>query len=87
MNSLKSLNPQFIQAINQATQSPNGIPASQLDLSKWPGISFILSGDSGQAVKLTCSPQTYWQVNAPKAGEAMFQINDMDRSNPFSAFL
>jgi hypothetical protein len=77
MNSLKSLNPQFIQAINQATQSANGIPASQLDLSKWPGISFILSGDSGQAVKLTCSPQTYWQVNAPKAGQAMFQINDM----------
>jgi Eukaryotic aspartyl protease len=77
MNSLKSLNPQFIQAINQATQSPSGIPASQLDLSKWPGISFILSGDSGHAIKLTCSPQTYWQVNAPKAGQAMFQINDM----------
>ena len=74
LNSLKTLNAEFVQAIAKAKDS---IPASQLDLSKWPGISFILASDTGGSVKLTCSPQTYWQVNAPKAGQAMFQINDM----------
>jgi hypothetical protein len=74
LNSLKTLNGEFVQAIGKAKDS---IPASQLDLSKWPGISFILASDTGGSVKLTCSPQTYWQVNAPKAGQAMFQINDM----------
>jgi hypothetical protein len=77
LQSLNSLNPQFVQLIDKAVQQAEGIPASQLDLSKWPGISFILAGDTGQDVKLTCSPQTYWQINAPKAGQAVFQINDM----------
>jgi hypothetical protein len=75
LQSLNSLNPQFVQLINQAAK--NGIPASQLDLNNWPAISFILTGDTGTDVTLTCSPQTYWQVDAPKAGQAMFQINDM----------
>jgi hypothetical protein len=77
LQSLNSLNPQFVQLINKAVQEREGIPASRLDLSKWPGISFILAGDTGQDIKLTCSPQTYWQVNAPKAGQAVFQINDL----------
>jgi hypothetical protein len=76
MKSLASLSSQFVQLINKANQQ-GSIPASQLDLSKWPGISFILASDTGGEVTLTCSPQTYWQVDAPKAGEAMFQINDM----------
>lgn len=76
MQSLNSLNPQFVQLAEQAAKQ-GGIPASQLDLSKWPSISFILAGDTGQDVTLTCSPQTYWQVDAPKAGQAVFQINDM----------
>jgi hypothetical protein len=77
LQSLNSLNPQFVQLIEQAVKQREGIPASQLNLSKWPDISFILTGENGQDVKLTCSPQTYWQVDAPKAGQAMFQINDM----------
>jgi len=77
LQSLNSLNPDFVQLIEQASKSRDGIPATQLNLSKWPGISFILTGENGQDVKLTCSPQTYWQVDSPKAGQAMFQINDM----------
>jgi hypothetical protein len=77
LDSLNSLNPQFVKLIQQATKTAAGIPASDLDLSQWPGISFILAGDTGMDVKLTCSPETYWQVNAPKAGQAMFQINEM----------
>jgi hypothetical protein len=65
-----------VQLAEQAAKQ-GGIPASQLDLSKWPSISFILAGDTGEDVTLTCSPQTYWQVDAPKAGQAVFQINDM----------
>jgi hypothetical protein len=75
LESLNSLNPQFVQLIKQAARA--GIPVSQLDFGKWPGISFILTSDTGGDVTLTCSPQTYWQVDAPKAGMAMFQINDM----------
>jgi hypothetical protein len=26
---------------------------------------------------LSCSPETYWQLNSPKAGQAVFQINDL----------
>ena len=47
MKSLNSLNPQFVELINQATKPGNGIPASQLNLDKWPDISFILTGDNG----------------------------------------
>lgn len=72
MESLSKLNPQFIQLIQQASQ--NSLPMADLDLSKWPGISFIMKGETGADVKLTCSPQTYWQTNAPKAGQAMIQI-------------
>jgi hypothetical protein len=75
LQSLNKLNPQFVQAIEKAAKA--GIAASALDLSKWPGISFILTSDTGGEVKLTCSPQTYWQTDSPKAGQAAFQINDM----------
>src|SRR5215831_12499388 len=72
MNELNKLNPQFVQ--QALTALKNGIPSSDLDLSKWPGISLILAAASGPDVKLTCTPQTYWQLDAPKAGQAMFQI-------------
>ena len=71
---LQALNAEFLQAVTTAMKQRGGIAAAGLDLSKWPGITFILTGDAGQDVKLTCSPQTYWQVDAPRAGHAMCQL-------------
>jgi hypothetical protein len=75
LQGLHKANPQFVQLIEKAARQ--GIAASALNLNEWPNINFTLAGENGQDVTLTCSPQTYWQVDAPAAGQAMFQINDM----------
>jgi hypothetical protein len=74
LDGLNKLNPDFLKAIEAASKQRDGIPSSGLSLDKWPGISFILTGDTNQEVKLTCAPATYWQVDSPKAGHAVFQI-------------
>jgi hypothetical protein len=74
MNSLKNLNPQFLQLAEKALQSRNGIPSSQLQLADWPAITFILAGENGEDIPLTCTPETYWQLDAPGKGHAVFQI-------------
>jgi hypothetical protein len=78
LTGLNQLNPAFTQAIQnyaKAAQSNQGTPASQLRLADWPNIYFILSGENGEDIKLTCSPQTYWQEDFPAAGQAAFQIS------------
>jgi hypothetical protein len=72
LESLERINPKFISIIQQAATA--GISSSLLNLDEWPGISFIVTGDSGQQVKLTCSPQTYWQQDFPGPGMSVFQI-------------
>jgi hypothetical protein len=72
VSSLGQVNPAFSDLISQAGQQP--IPGRSLDLGQWPDISFTLQGETGGPVSLTCSPQTYWQTDAPAAGQAMFQI-------------
>jgi hypothetical protein len=74
MNSMQTLNPNFKSLIQEAMSSDNGIDMSKLDLSQWPAVSFILTGENGQDVTLTCSPQTYWQENFPQHGMALFQM-------------
>jgi hypothetical protein len=71
---LGQVNSSFASLISQAEQLP--ISASNLSLAQWPDISFVLKGETGDQVTLTCSPQTYWQVDAPSAGQAMFQISN-----------
>jgi hypothetical protein len=74
MTSLQNLNAQFVQLAEKALKSRTGIPSSQLHLADWPAITFILAGEKGEDIPLTCSPQTYWQTDAPSKGHAMFQI-------------
>ena len=47
------------------------VPMSQLDLSAWPTITFVLEGALGTDVNLAVAPATYWQLNSPKPGYAM----------------
>jgi hypothetical protein len=74
MDSLQQLNPQFVQLAENALNSDTGIPSSQVNLADWPGITFTLAGENGEAIPLTCAPGTYWQTDSPAAGQATFQI-------------
>jgi hypothetical protein len=78
LSSLNQLNPAFTTAIqnyNAAQKEGKGLPSSQLKLADWPNIYFILAGENGEDIQLTCSPQTYWQVDFPAAGQAAFQVS------------
>jgi hypothetical protein len=46
------------------------VSMSGLDLASWPTLTFILEGDAGSDVRLTVTPDTYWQTNAPEKGYA-----------------
>ncbi len=74
MAGLKAANPQFVKEIQKAAR--DGIPTSQLNLSHWPDINFILTGENGQNVTLSVTPQNYWQVDFPSAGMAVFNIGN-----------
>jgi hypothetical protein len=71
MKSFAKLNPKFVRLIQQAHVK---IASSALDLNEWPDISFILAGKQGRNVKLTCTPQTYWQDHNPDFDTSTFQI-------------
>lgn len=75
ISGLSAENAAFAQLMANGVPAKGGIPMSELDLSKWPDIYFILTGINGGTVKLSCSPSTYWQVNFPQAGKAVFQIS------------
>ena len=74
---LESLDPGLRAIAIQALQSKNGVANAQVQLLRWPNITFTLAGANGKAVPLICSPQTYWQLDAGAPGRAAFQINDM----------
>lgn len=75
VSALKALGPQFTSLIDAAT-SQGAVETSSLDLASWPNISFVMQGETGADVSLTCAPSTYWQTDAPQPGLAMFQINN-----------
>jgi hypothetical protein len=85
LKGLKQLNPAFAQAIADyaaAAKQEQGLPAAKLNLKQWPNIHFTLTGENGEDVQLTCSPQTYWQMDFPNPGQAAFQINGpLDHAN------
>jgi hypothetical protein len=74
VSSLGQVNPAFGTLISQATQQQT-IPNASLNLAQWPDLNFILKGENGDPVTLTCSPQTYWQTDV-SAGQAIFQISN-----------
>jgi hypothetical protein len=83
LQGLQQRNPAFIQAIEMANNTRDGISAASLNLAQWPNIYFTLEGENGQDVELACTPQTYWQTDFPAAGQAVFQISRrmLDQAN------
>jgi hypothetical protein len=75
ISGLESLSVSFAALVRDAT-SNGAVPQSSLNLSSWPDISFVMQGADGSDVTLTCAPATYWQSDAPLAGDAVFQINN-----------
>jgi len=78
--SLEKVSSKFIGIIRHASQ--NGIASSLLNLAEWPTITFNLTGANGGSVALVCSPQTYWQEDFPKPGQAAFQIAAAGSQDP-----
>ena len=73
ISSLNEVNPEFAQMAQQAAKE-RVVPTSSLHLDKWPDITFIMKGKNGGQEFLTCTPLTYWQIDAPEAGQATLQI-------------
>ncbi len=84
LESLGNVNSRFAQIINEYNQllkENKGYPVDKLGLQKWPNINFVFKGEDGKDVTLSCSPQTYWQVNAPAPGQALFKISGMPQGS------
>jgi Eukaryotic aspartyl protease len=74
ISSFQAINPQLAQTVQQAQQQV--IQAASLNLAEWPPITFFLEAKGGGEASLTCASSTYWQLDAPEAGQATFQIAD-----------
>jgi hypothetical protein len=55
--------------LQDASPDGDGIDSSNVNLSQWPNLSFILTGGTGAEVTLTVTPQTHWQLDAPRGGQ------------------
>lgn len=78
---LTTINPKFEALLNpfkEITYQEVGVDASTLQLEQWPDIIFTFVGNIQHGVKqpvqLTCTPQTYWQVNTPSFNKACFRF-------------
>ncbi len=70
-------NPDFAQLLlpfKEFKGKEVGIDSNKIDLSEWPTINFQLQGVDGNTVDIPCTPQQYWQMNAPQYGQACFKI-------------
>jgi hypothetical protein len=50
------------------------VPMTDLNLRKWPDLTFVLQGLNRTDVVLQVRPRDYWQVNAPKPGLAQLAL-------------
>ena len=75
ISGLGNLSGNFATLVSEAT-SNGAVPQSNLNLSNWPDIKFVMQGADGGDVTLICAPATYWQTDAYQAGYAAFQINN-----------
>lgn len=68
----------LLEPFKELSAQEVGINANELNLTLWPDITFTFVSDivNGQkkTVQLTCTPQTYWQLNTPSFGKACFRF-------------
>jgi len=56
---IAALDPGLANIAKRALQSPNGVANAEVDIPRWPAITFTLQGERGEDVPLVCTPQTY----------------------------
>jgi len=87
---LIAINPTFdslLSPFKDIAYQEVGIDVNKLNLEQWPDIIFTfvsnisnkvsndnVSNKQKQTVQLSCTPQTYWQVNTPNFGKACFRF-------------
>ncbi len=64
----------LLALFGQFTGEETGIPLNSLSLQHWPDITFYVEGNNGSETALILSPETYWQVHAPKQNQASFKL-------------
>jgi len=64
---------QLLAPFNDIDAQHKGISGENLNLNEWPDIIFTFKTNKG-VENLTCSPETYWQLNFPEYGKACFKI-------------
>ena len=82
MSGLAKLSPAFGK-LAAAGQAKN----SDIDLAKWPTITFTLEGADGVDVPLTIAPSTYWQFDSGTPGNAIFAIGNFGATAPSQSIL
>lgn len=76
----EKINPEYKQLLEPFLSFEGveeGVPLEKLKLDSWPDIEFIFEASldiDEKEVSLICKADDYWQVNAPKHGEASFKI-------------
>ena len=66
------LNQEFADALQQfAITAGRGAKQDQIDLARWPQLTFTLQGAAGASVELAVAPANYWQFDAFQAGLAV----------------
>ncbi len=82
MNGITKVSPAFGK-LAAAGQAKN----SDINLAKWPTITFTLEGVDGVDVPLVVAPSTYWQFDSGTPGNAVFGIVNFGASAPSQSIL
>ncbi len=72
MTAFGKIDPSFPDLLRQYSQnSAQTCDQGQIDLAKWPPITFTLQGIDGSPCDLTVGPKSYWQFDVTQKGRAM----------------
>lgn len=71
---LSRFTPAQQKLLNRSVREGKHVPAAELNLAKWPALTFVLEGETGE-VKLKVAPSDYWQVNTDHVGSALAAIS------------
>ncbi len=85
INDLVAINSDFaalLAPFKELSAQEVGIDTGKLNFAQWPDITFtfvsdITSKDNNKekkTVQLSCTPQTYWQINTPSYGKTCFRF-------------
>lgn len=79
--------PGLIQEFSRAMASGHGLPNHRIQRPNWPELHFELEASDGSSLRLTCSPEHYWQINALAPGESWFMLTSQLPSWPNQSIL